>query len=94
MEFFKIEMMEAKNNEERNLNLNDDKSIIEIKSKLTILMDISIYLSKIMVKLNLDHDFIYKVISKIILPIYESDYENINLIMQKIKNMTDSTKYK
>ena len=94
MEFFKIEMKEAKNIEERNLNLNDDKSIIEIKSKLSILMDISIYLSKIMVKLNLDHDFIYKVISKIILPIYESDYDNINLIMQKIKNMTDSTKYK
>ena len=86
IEFFKIEMKEAKNNEEMMLNdLNNDKSIIEFKSKFNILMDISLYISKIMIKLNLKNNFINTIFEKMILPVYECDYENINKIMKKIK---------
>ena len=84
-------MKEAKNNEEILLNdLNNDKSIIEFKSKFNILMDISLYISKIMVKLNLKNNFINTIFEKMILPVYECDYENINKIMKKIKGSFQS----
>ena len=86
IEFFKIELKEAKNNEEILLDdLSNDKSIIEFKSKFNILMDISVYISKIMIKLNLKNNFINTIFEKMILPVYECDYENINKIMKKIK---------
>ena len=88
IEFFKIEIKESKNNEEMMLkNLDNDKSLIEFKSKFTILMDISIYISKIMIKLNLKKDFIIKIFEKMILPVYEFDYDNINNIIKKIKQI-------
>ena len=48
-------------------------------------MDISVYISKIMIKLNLKNNFINTIFEKMILPVYECDYENINKIMKKIK---------
>ena len=88
IEFFKIEIKESKNNEEMMLkNLDNDKSLIEFKSKFTILMDISIYISKIMIKLNLKKDFIIKIFERMILPVYEFDYDNINNIIKKIKQI-------
>ena len=87
IEFFKIEMKEVKNNEEIMLNdFGNDKSVIEFKSKFATLMDISIYISKIMIKLNLKNDFIYTIFEKMILRLYEYDYENINKMMEKIKS--------
>ena len=91
IEFFKLEMLEAKKQEEINFkNLDNDKSIIEFKSKSATLMDISIYIFKIMEKLNLNKEFIYKIFEKLILPTYEFDYENINKIMKKIKGLFGS----
>ena len=93
MEFFKIEMNEANikedeliNNYDNNLSENFDyeKSVIEFKSKYAILLDISLYLSKIMFKLNLNQIFITNVFEKMILPVYEYDYDNIHNIMKKI----------
>ena len=87
IEFFKMEIKEAKNNEEILLNdLDNDKSVIEFKSKFSVLMEISDYISKIMIKLNLKKDFIFTIFEKIILPVYECDYENINIIMEKVKS--------
>ena len=84
-------MLEAKKQEEINFkNLDNDKSIIEFKSKSATLMDISIYICKIMEKLNLNKDFIYKIFEKLILPMYEFDYENINKIIKKIKGLFGS----
>ena len=88
IEFFKIEIKEAKKFEEMKLkNLDNDKSLIEFKSKFSILMDISLYISKIMIKLNLNRDFIIKIFEKMILPVYEFDYENINKIIKAITAM-------
>ena len=92
--FFKIEMNEANNKEDelfKNYNINNDfdndKSIIEFKSKYAILLENSLYMSKIMYKLNLNKIFIVNVFEKMILPIYEYDYYNINNIMKNIFNL-------
>ena len=93
MEFFKIEMNEANvkedeliKNYDNNLseNFDYDKSVIEFKSKYAILLENSLYLSKIMYKLNLNQIFITNVFEKMILPVYECDYYNINNIMKNI----------
>ena len=94
MEFFRIEMSEASNKEDeliKNYDNNNyaefsdnDKSVIEFKSKFTILKENSLYMSKIMYKLNLNQIFIVKVFEKMILPVYECDYYNINNIMKDI----------
>ena len=92
--FFKIEMNEANNKEDelfKNYDINNDfdndKSIIEFKSKYAILLENSLYMSKIMYKLNLNKIFIVNVFEKMILPIYEYDYYNINNIMKNIFNL-------
>ena len=97
MEFFKIEMNEANRKEDELYNnydnsnaseyFDNDKSVIEFKSKYAILMENSIYLSKIMFKLNLNQIFIVNVFEKMILPVYECDYYNINNIMKNIHNL-------
>lgn len=93
MEFFQIEMSEAKTKEDEliknydnhnNANEYFDNSIIEFKSKYAILLENSLYVSKIMIKLNLNQIFIRNVFEKLILPVYECDYYNINNIMKKI----------
>ena len=92
-DFFQIEMSEAKNKEDElinnydnNNNINEffDNSIIEFKSKDAILLENSLYVSKIMIKLNLNQIFIMNVFEKMILPVYESDYQNIRKIMKII----------
>ena len=91
LEFFKMEMTEEKRNEEININnLDNDKSVIEFKSKFAIIMEIALFISKIMICLNLKKEFIINVFEKIILPLYESDYDNINRIIIKIKEMFES----
>ena len=91
LEFFKMEMTEEKRNEEININnLDNDKSVIEFKSKFAIIMEIALFISKIMMNLNLKKEFIINVFEKIILPVYESDYDNINKIIIKIKEMFES----
>ena len=97
MEFFKIEMKEANRKEDELYNnydnsnageyFDNDKSIIEFRSKYAILMENSIYLSKLMYKLNLNQIFIVNVFEKMILPVYECDYYNINNIMKHIHNL-------
>ena len=93
MNFFQIEMSEAKNKEdelikkcENNDNTNEffDNSIIEFKSKDAILLENSLYISKMMIKLDLNQIFIMNVFEKMILPVYECDYQNISKIMKKI----------
>ena len=97
MEFFKIEMKEANRKEDELYNnydnsnageyFDNDKSIIEFRSKYAILMENSIYLSKLMYKLNLNQIFIVNVFEKMILPVYECDYYNINNIIKHIHNL-------
>ena len=97
MEFFRIEMSEASNKEDeliKNYDINNmgqfsdnDRSVIEFKSKYSILKENSLYLSKIMYKLNLNQIFIVKVFEKMILPVYECDYYNINNIMKDILSL-------
>ena len=99
MEFFSIEMSEAskkedeliKNYDNNNLGeFDNDKSIIEFKSKFAILTENSLYMSKIMIKLNLNQIFIMNIFEKLILPVYESDYDNINIISKKILGLLNS----
>lgn len=97
MDFFKIEMKEANRKEDELYNnydnsnvgeyFDNDKSVIEFRSKYAILMENSIYLSKLMYKLNLNQIFIVNVFEKMILPVYECDYYNINNIMKHIHNL-------
>jgi hypothetical protein len=97
MEFFKIEMKEANRKEDELYNnydnsnageyFDNDKSVIEFRSKYAILMENTIYLSKLMYKLNLNQIFIVNVFEKMILPVYECDYYNINNIMKNIHNL-------
>ena len=96
MEFFSIEMNEASQKEDeliKNYDNNtlgefdNDKSIIEFKSKFALLTENSLYMSKIMIKLNLNQIFIMNVFEKMILPVYESDYYNINIISKKILSL-------
>jgi hypothetical protein len=93
MDFFQIEMSEAKNKEDELINKyenNDnaselfDNSIIEFKSKDAILLENSLYISKMMIKLELNQIFIMNVFEKMILPVYECDYQNISKIMKII----------
>ena len=66
---------------------DNDKSVIEFKSKFALLTENSLYMSKIMIKLNLNQIFIMNVFEKMILPVYECDYYNINNIMKHIHNL-------
>ena len=96
MEFFRIEINEANNKEDeliKNYDINNidefdnERSIIEFKSKYLILMESSMYIGKIMYKLNLNQIFIKNVFEKMILPVYECDYYNINNIMKNIMSL-------
>ena len=100
IEFFRIEMSEASNKEDeliKNYDINNmaefsdnDRSVIEFKSKYSILKENSLYVSRIMYKLNLNQIFIVKVFEKMILPVYECDYYNINNIMKDILSLFDN----
>ena len=87
--FFKIEVDESKKyGKEFPNNSKENKNFIENKSEFDIIKENSLYISKIMIKLNLKKEIIYKIFSKIILPIYENAHENINIIMNEIKSLS------